>query len=202
MQHFWKILRSDFKRILTIFLVANFILSILIDLMLLPTGKSRIFSIGFPSKMVRYAGKSFPFFITYPENWRVLETPTGVQGNKEVITVISPAMKSVPCVVIEERKLQDATIEMVIRWRIEKVQDLQKYTVISTKTFERSGQQYYLHDYTWEGWGIFSSPTVACREYAFARNDKGYSIEVCAESEHWKQYGDIFQSILDSFVIP
>lgn len=197
----WKNLRSSPKRLLIFLLLGSFIGSVIVNLLLMSFGRG-IWGIGLPSEMAHYEGKLFSFSIDYPKSWTLKETSEGIQGDKEVIVWIYPSGIYSTQVLIEEKTFQNPNIEMVIYWRVDKyLRTMGEYKEVSASIVDRSGQAYYEHYFTWQRPNIFYTVSLECQEYAFLKDNKGYSILICAEKNQWNQFGKVFHRILDSFSI-
>jgi hypothetical protein len=144
------------------------------------------------------------YSIAYPSRWTALETPSGNHGDEEVVGIISHLELSFPAVTIARREFLNAPLDDVVNWGEDRIQDVHPfatYQPISTKELSNSKYDGILHEYYLRDPTLIGTVTRHCVDWYAIDQGAGYALTFCAHDAGWEKVSDIYQEMIQSFVI-
>jgi len=189
------------RKILMVFFACSFVISILL-MVVKPSKRVGPFGIALPADLIEFEGQYFPFTISYPESWIMVELLHGDHGDMDVIGGLDIPGRSWPSARIVRKAIPAGTLQDVVAWEQKRVsaENYDGYQSLE-QTIDTSAGPRYIHEYSHVQPGLFHELTVKCRAIFLLKDSLGYGITLCAEEQHWQEYGETFHAILDSFEV-
>lgn len=157
------------------------------------------FGPGLTDPLATYYSEYGNFVISYPENWRGVDTPQGDHGDPYTISIIKP-FRTWPGLIISAKDFNSGDIDQVVVWGEERAQVNDYYKEVERKVFEFHDLRGYSREYTWKSESLISGQRlIHCLDYYLLNQNRGFILSFCADDPIWIDSKIVFQKMIESF---
>jgi hypothetical protein len=141
-----------------------------------------------------------PVKIQVPSDWVTISTPEGSHGDINIIGIIEPLRGPYAAITIEKTQ-PVINMTSLLSWAETRAKEGGKYTNVSSNEILLNGNESVVREYILTYTTLFGETSDQCRAFHLLREEIGYVITFCADTNGEQQYSEIFEFMASTIEI-